>query len=199
LFFVFTYFLDIDLTRGARYNFVYFPAVIALVGLSLAVCWNTPKSEKVRWGVTGRRAVVIIFVTGLLSAVTVLSNLGYQKYYRPDLFLQLIQKTSNAPVLIATTHKTHVHVGEMMGIAREFKIQSSSSRISPNPLFLLAHQDKDPNTSTVALQNTLNTLPKPLDLWLVNFYAQAEMNNCVADNQSLPGINGYEYKLYHCK
>ena len=40
IFLIFTYGFGIDLTRGARYNFVYFPAVIVLVGASLAACWN---------------------------------------------------------------------------------------------------------------------------------------------------------------
>jgi uncharacterized membrane protein len=40
LFFFFTYALGVDLTRGARYNFVYFPAVIVLLGASLAASWN---------------------------------------------------------------------------------------------------------------------------------------------------------------
>jgi len=62
LFFLFTYFLGIDLTRGARYNFVYFPAVIVLLGASLAVCWHTPLLAKGRWGINGKKAVVIIWL-----------------------------------------------------------------------------------------------------------------------------------------
>lgn len=205
LFFIFTYFFGIDLTRGARYNFVYFPAVIALLGASLAVCWETPVENKVKWGVSGKKAVMIIWLMGLTSAITVTCNLGYQKYYRPDLFVQLIKQTSHVPVLISTTQKTHVHIGEMMGVAREFKIYSSGTLREQkskdiSPLFLLAHQNEDPNTSTVTLQNTLKKLPRPLDLWLVNFYAPEpeEVKNCVLEQKSLPAVNGYEYKLYHC-
>lgn len=215
LFFLFTYFFGIDLTRGARYNFVYFPAVIVLLGASLHVCWHNPILAKGRWGINGKKAVVIIWLMGLVSAITVVCNLGYQKYYRPDYFVQLIEQTSHVPVLISTTQKTHVHIGEMMGIAREFKINEVLNRgnfgsdFSQNsiqntkytsPLFLLAHQDEDPSTSTSALQNTLKTLPRPFDLWLVNFNANEpeEVKNCVANTKSLPAVNGYEYKLYHC-
>lgn len=210
LFFIFTYFLGIDLTRGARYNFVYFPAIIILLGASLAVCWHPPKEligreqgkngikEIGRWGINGKKAVMLIWLMGFVSAITVICNLGYQKYYRPDLFVQLIQQISPVPVLIATSHKTHVHTGEMMGVARELKVANSSQ----NPLFLLAHQDQDPNTSTIALENTLKKLPRPFDLWLVNFHAPlAEtVKTCVMSNtQSLPRVNGYEYELYHCQ
>jgi uncharacterized membrane protein len=36
IFLGFNYLLGIDLTRGARYNFVYFPAVIVLLGASFS-------------------------------------------------------------------------------------------------------------------------------------------------------------------
>ncbi|MBH8572310.1 glycosyltransferase [Nostocaceae cyanobacterium CENA369] len=203
LFFIFTYLLNIDLTRGARYNFVYFPAVIVLLGASLAVCWDSQKligknKEIGRWKISGQKAAILIWLMGFLSAVTVVSNLGYQKYYRPDLFVQLIQKTSQVPVLIATTQITHVQIGEMMGVAREMKIQN---HLTSSALFLLAHQDQNPNTSTTALANTIKALSRPFDLWLANFHAPIaeEVKKCVADTQSLPAVNGYEYKVYHCQ
>ncbi|WP_416290521.1 glycosyltransferase family 39 protein [Nostoc sp. UHCC 0251] len=210
LFFIFTYFLGIDLTRGARYNFVYFPAIVVLLGASLAVCWHSSKewigTEQGkngiktigRWGINGKKAVMLIWLMGFASAVTVICNLGYQKYYRPDLFVQLIQQTSPTSVLIATTHKTYIHTGEMMGVAREIKLANALQ----NPLFLLAHQDQDPNTSTIALENTLKKLPRPFDLWLVNFHAPVAeaVKTCVmSDAQSLPKVDGYEYELYHCQ
>lgn len=92
LFFFFTYAFGIDLTRGARYNFVYFPAVVVLLGASLAVYWNiSPQlsnflaKRKKFFLASGKIAVALIWLMGLVSAVTVVCNLGYQKYYRPDL------------------------------------------------------------------------------------------------------------------
>ncbi|MGB3641999.1 MAG: glycosyltransferase, partial [Rivularia sp. (in: cyanobacteria)] len=198
LFFIFTYFLGIDLTRGARYNFVYFPAVMVLMGAILAAIWDTKSAEKIRWGVTGKQAVAIILLMGFISSITVVCNLGYQKYYRPDLFVKLIENTSQNPVLIATTQKTHVQIGEMLGVAREFKLESNQN-LNQNPKFLLAHQEKDRKAPTITLQNTLKTLSPPIDLWLVNFHAPAEVNNCIADDRALPNIDGYEYKLFHCE
>ncbi len=200
LFFIFTYFLGIDLTRGARYHFIYFPSVIVLLGASLAVCWHPPRELRKnigRWRINGKKAVVLIWLMGFTSAITVLCNLGYQKYYRPDLFVQLIQQVSPVPILIATTHKTYVHTGEMMGIAREIKLKNSPQ----NSLFLLAHQDRDPNTSTIALENSLKTLARPFDLWLVNFHAPVAeaIKTCVSDTESLASIDGYKYQLYHCQ
>ena len=216
LFFIFTYFLGIDLTRGARYNFVYFPAVMVLLGTSLAVCWRTPVIKFWRWQISGQKAVSIIWLISLLSSITVICNLGYQKYYRPDLFVQLIQNTSKLPVLIATTQRTHVQIGEMIGVAREFKIYNTKDKLKdfqffasprpsaplsapPSPLFLLAHQDDEPKISSIVLENTLKELPRPFDLWLVNFYAPKRVDNCVQSKKRLTPINGYNYELYHCE
>lgn len=195
LFFFFTYILGIDLTRGARYSFVYFPAVIILVAASLAVCYQNPDIGK--WGITGKKAVTVFWLMGLISAITVTNNLGYRKYYRPDLLVPLIEQNSSQPVLIATTHRSLSQTGEMMGIAWVLKFTAASV----NSQFLLAHQEQDPTTSTVTLDNTLKEFPRPFDLWLVNFHAPVEevVKKCDADTQNLPGINGYEYEIYHCR
>ncbi len=203
IFFFFTYILGIDLTRGARYNFVYFPAVIVLVAASLSICWQTSRKNglSVNKSLSGKTAVALIWLMGLLSALSVINNLGYQKYYRPDLFVQLVQKTSDSsPVLIATTHKTHVQTGEMMGIAREFKLRG----LPTQPQFLLAHQSQDPYTSTAALQSTINQQSLPFDLWLVNFYAPVELDRCYTDTSTIENdvkvlVDGYNYQVYHCR
>lgn len=196
LFFSVTYGLGIDLTRGARYNFVYFPAVILVVAASLAVAFQQRQ----------RKAVALVWLMGLVSGLTVVSNLGYQKYYRPDLFVPLTQQTPEIPVLIATTHQTHVQTGELMGIAWEFKRweqrkQNQAAALTPAPQFLLAHQEQDGSkTATLTLQKTLAGLPRPLNLWLVNFHAPVELaaQNCVVQSQSRLMVDGYDYQLYRC-
>lgn len=210
LFFLLVYGLGTDLTRGARYNFVYFPAVIVLVATSLAACWQVPTLSKgtaklnrmqIHRMVTlkrlGKQAVVLVWLMGLASSLTVVGNLGYQKYYRPDLLLPIMEQASQHPTLIATTHKTHVETGELMGLALEFSRTGSTTQ----PKFLLAHQEQNPAASTAALQQTLSSLPRPLDLWLVNFYAPVELQpqNCAADPQQKSQVNGYSYQLYRCQ
>jgi len=180
--FFFTYVFGIDLTRGARYNFFYFPAVIVLVGASLAVCW--------RFNRQGKRAIALIWLMGLLSAITVVCNLGYQKYYRPDFMVEIIQDTSRSPILIATTHKTHVQIGEMMGIGREFKLAGVNT-----PQFLLASET---SAATATLQQTLNNFSRPLDLWLINFHAPVKLDSCTVKPLSSPSVNGYNYQMYRC-
>jgi uncharacterized membrane protein len=195
LFFIFTYILGIDITRGARYHFVYFPAIIILLAASIAVCYQNQNIDK--WGITGKKAVILILLMGLISSITVTVNLGYRKYYRPDLLVPLIAQNSQFPVLIATTHKSLIQTGEMMGIAWELKF--SDSKVKPQ--FLLAHQAQNPHTSTKALANTLKSLPRPFDLWLVNFHAPLaeEVLKCIVNTKNLPGVYGYDYKIFHCQ
>jgi uncharacterized membrane protein len=223
LFFTFTYILGIDLTRGARYNFVYFPGMILLLGATLAVIYNTPK-VKSQWfnlpaiKIDGKKAVLLIVLMGFVSGVTVNSNLGYRKYYKPDLLVPMIREVSRVPVLIATTQKTHVEIGELMGIGWEIRkntlrlrsgyeagIGNNALRLRSgywdSPLFLLANLKKQtPEIAAGTLYKTLNKLDKPLDLWLVNFRAPVDLKaqGCEVESRKLPAVDGYEYQVYHC-
>ena len=223
LFFSFAYILGIDLTRGARYNFVYFPGVILLLGATLAVIFDTP-TAKSQWfnlraiEAPGKKAVVLILAMGFFSGVTVNSNLGYRKYYKPDLLIPIIRELSKVPVLIATTQKTHVEIGELMGIGWEWERSSATDLVADvtdvtdvrkkeevkafdSPLFLLANQRRDgPEIAAGTLDKTLSQLERPLDLWLVNFRAPVnlEAQKCQVESRELPAVDGYEYQVYHC-
>ncbi|NEO54994.1 MAG: hypothetical protein F6K54_19085 [Okeania sp. SIO3B5] len=57
----------------------------------------------------------------------------------------------------------------------------------------------------VAQQNapywTLAQLPKPLNLWVVNFAApfQPETQNCIFNPESKSRISGYYFRMYQCQ
>lgn len=190
-FFMVTYLFGTDLTRAPRYAFAYFPAVMVLLGASLAFPWrNSDQFNK--FGLNGKQAVAIILIMGFCSAVTVVCNLGYQKSYRPNILVPVINENSISQPLIVTIHHNLTETGEMMGIAWEFKF----SDVQIQPSFLLLHSDDD-QTSNV-LPNTIQDLPKPLDLWLVNFEQKIELNQCVPDSKLLPPVNGYKYKHLRC-
>ena len=186
LFFLVSYGFRTDLTRGARYNFVYFPAVVLLLGVSLAGLWQHRKA-----------AVLIMLLFALLGDLTIANNLGYRKYYRPDVIVPWIQSQSPDPILIATTQQTLVQTGEMMGLGWQFLANRSE------PQFLLAHERQSPCesdcASTIALQQTIAQSPKAIDLWLVNFHAPVELGDrCVLNAQPHPYASGYSYQHYRC-
>jgi uncharacterized membrane protein len=199
LFVYLTYFWGIDITRGARYNFIYFPAVIVLFGAGLAAFWR--KTNKFYlffdWKKAhGMRIFLIVFIMGFLSSITVCSNLGYQKYYRPDLLASIIQKkSSSVPTLIVMPYKSLVQTGEIMGIAWELKDNYLRDRTS----FLLAHQPQESYQKfNLNLQEYIVESSKPLDLWALNFTDPLRINGCQIDTQKKLSIEGYDYKIYHC-
>ncbi|MEA5535880.1 glycosyltransferase family 39 protein [Crocosphaera sp. XPORK-15E] len=214
LFLIITYVIGQDLTRAARYSFTYFPAVMVLVGASLGILWNEVKPENIilqqkktlnplillrklydKLNSNGKLAFTAVWVMGFLGAITVMVNLGYQKYYRPEQFISVIKETASQPVLIATTHKSLVQTGEMMGIGLELHNKSELENIS----FLLIHQEQDnsPETTKI-LQQTVENISDPLEVWTVNFNAPIDFKNCTVDVKNYPYIDGYGYKRYIC-
>lgn len=200
LVFIITYIFGADLTIAARYQFFYFPAVILFLASAFSNCWNPVTFTRNHAISTFRNsgiAVVLTLLMGFLGALTVISNYGYQKPDRPDLLVPIIQMSS-VPTLIATTHFTHEQIGEMMGLALEFK---RSKLTLTKPLFLLAHLKLNSQTSIDTLQKIINQQLKPLNVWVVNFLPTPEpvIKKCILDLQKRPKMNGYKHRLYYCK
>jgi uncharacterized membrane protein len=201
LYLVMPWLTGMDITRGARYHFVYFPGVMMLVGLGLAGCWQTiPTLAK--W-VSGKQAVGIVLLMGFVSSAIVSANYGYHKYYRAEQIAPMIQASAPVPVLIATTHNSLVQVGEMMGLAWELR-RTDKLKQTAQIKFLFAHQrqklcDKNcPPTDLV--RQTIDRIADPIDLWLINFNAPVSLPpTCNLDKHFVRGVYGYEYRLYHCQ
>ena len=87
-----------------------------------------------------------------------------------------------------------------MGIAKQ--LQASNSQV--NAQFLLIPENQKSDTAVKKLIEEIQTLPRPFDLWLTNFrtveknYLTA-LPSCIPDTQNLPGVDGYEYKIFHCQ
>ncbi|NER06739.1 MAG: hypothetical protein F6K17_31260 [Okeania sp. SIO3C4] len=188
-----TYGLSIDLTLVARYQFVHFPAIIILISVGFAGAWE----NRNYWQ---KKAVIFIGTLGLISSFIVVNNLAYQKPDRSDLVVSAIAKTltPEIPKLIATVEKTHEQTGEMMSIAWELKKLIPSQNY---PMFLLAHKSGDSTIPVNTLNQTLAQLPKPLNLWVVNFAApfQPETQNCIFNPESKSRVSGYYFRMYQCQ
>jgi hypothetical protein len=93
-------------------------------------------------------------------------------------------------------------VRELMTLGWQFKHLPGQAN---SPLFLLAQQDRKSNRAVETLYKTIAQLPKPLDVWVVNFSSarhdlEKENNKiCVSDAQRRPRVNGYRAKLFHCR
>ncbi|MDJ0745816.1 MAG: glycosyltransferase [Xenococcaceae cyanobacterium MO_167.B27] len=188
-----TYIFGADLTLSARFQFIYFPGIILLVGAILG-----KSQEKI--------AVIICLLMGLCGSLTVINNYGFQKVERPDLVVPIIVEansniTKQTPVIIATRHKSHGQTGEMMSVAWQFQELVKQNKLTFQPQFLLAHQEgEDETMSDHTLQQTISSLSSPFQLWLVNFSAPGlSAQNCLEDEQYQGRVTGYKYKLYHCE
>ena len=171
-----------------------------LIGLGLASCWQHQPSLA-KW-VSGKQAVTIVLLMGLVSSALVVTNYGYHKYYRPEQIVPTIQQSHPIPVLIATTHNNLIQVGELMGLAWQMRRTDLGNRLT-KPQFLLAHQaqkicDRNCN-ATKLLRETIERFATPIDLWAVNFYAPVSLPpTCDRDKKFTRGVYGYRYQLYHC-
>jgi uncharacterized membrane protein len=217
LFFSITYIFSADLTSAFRYNFVYFPGAITLIGAGLASSWDValriaqapaidiPPALLNLLRVSNRKAVVLIWLLSLVGALTVLTNLGYQKTHRPDLvaeaIYQQIQAEPESDVLVAIPHQTHGQTGRLMGIALDLQQRDPIRK----PLFLLDHETQNPRSVVNTLRRTLNGLSRPLDLWLINFQTISqqplnsllEQQDCFSEGKPR-SVDGYRYQLFHC-
>jgi uncharacterized membrane protein len=195
----FTYILKKDVTLAARFQFFYAPAIILLLGVALAGCWQKRQNQQKFWfSVNGKVAVIIIWLMAALGNITVAWNLGYLQNQRPDILANIIHQVSPNQVLIATTHLHHGQTGRMMGLAWEFQDLPAK-----NLQFFLARKDSDPNTYNQALQlfqEQLTKITRPFDLWLVGFRNQVDLESqhCIRDQQYGRFAGEYSYKVYHC-
>ncbi|MEM8674551.1 MAG: glycosyltransferase family 39 protein [Cyanobacteria bacterium P01_G01_bin.67] len=201
LFFGFTYFLGMDLTLAGRFQFVYFPVVIVLIAFGLGKIWEQSNLTSETWFSAtdyGRRFVVVFLAVGLFSGVVANLKRGYLQNHRPDLAIAQIAEGSTAPIAIATTYRHHGQTGRMIGLAWGLRNLTNIN----TPQFLLASEaDALGLKSSQILSEQLATIKRPLDLWLVNFRGDVELEaqNCLADSQ-YQGMSGqYKYKLYRCR
>ena len=192
-----TYVVGADLTLSARFQFVYFPAILSLVAVTLAYLWQ--KSRDNWLSARGKQAVLITLLMGLLGALTITHNFAYQKVERPDLVVPAIVEAHHnleTPVLIATLHKTHGQTVKMMSLAWQLQ-----QFFDLKPQFLLAHSDlENEQKATQILIDAISKIPRPFQLWLVNFSPSEDLKSqsCTTEDKKKRKASGYRYKLYTC-
>ncbi|MGK7946922.1 MAG: phospholipid carrier-dependent glycosyltransferase, partial [Microcystaceae cyanobacterium] len=148
--FTITYGFGIDITRGARYSFIYFPPIILMIGIALTTIWQHPDFNSAQlipqklWIALSKitpsqskLTVIMIGLMGFLGALTVLVNLGYQKYYLPNRLVNIIDQTSTVSTLVVAPYISLSQTGEIMGIAWE----SVEQKLENSPNFIILKED----------------------------------------------------------
>jgi uncharacterized membrane protein len=208
VFWVITYGFGRDLTAAFRYNFVFFPAVVVLLGAGLAGIW-----EAAQMGVTTSRKclqprrwqVGLILLVSFLGALVVIANQGYQKTHRPDVVIaEMAERSRQRPVVLAIAHQTHGQTGRLMAIGWDFLDTPPAEQ----PRFVLAHQPdlKDATPAYDTMQTILANRQQGIDLWMINIRSpldtsRREVFHPQECDQRSPRyeVDGYKYQLYRCR
>ncbi|NEQ25405.1 MAG: hypothetical protein F6K28_41335, partial [Microcoleus sp. SIO2G3] len=146
-----------DITVAPRYNFVYYPAITALLGASLAV--NTGNIRQWR--------KILPLSIGLLSCVFVVSNLVFLKPFNPQQIAQDMNLEPVVPMMIAMGYNNFQDVA--LGLSVAFAVEKGHPGVA----------EETENTSFVFLDSklgydlvwqNLSKLPAPLgrmNLWVM--------------------------------
>jgi len=202
------YAIGANLTRGLRYGFFYFPALIVLAAAGLALL-NPAQSNSAPFRQRRNAFIAFTLVMAVTGSALVSVNLGYQKVHRPDVVVQMMQKWSENPPLIAILHRTHGQTGRLMGLAWEFRKQPDQGQAVRYYLDNQNCKQTSCRLPSEALQEEIATNQTPTDLWLVNYRnmnTPIEIPGCqwvnLTPENRCPkplSIDGYEYQLYRCQ
>jgi uncharacterized membrane protein len=185
------YFLDKDITITPRYNFVYYPAFLALVAAGL-----NKSLER------SRQTFSLIFLGSLLSCVFVIFNLAFQKPYNPQQVAQNINIDPSVPMLVVMGYRDYQNVA--LGLS--FALGLEKVRDSGDFVFL----ERSPNGYESVWQKLalLPPLKAPLlNLWVIapdlrqrEYPPQLALSehSCLIDSKQHYRI-GVPYQLYRCK
>lgn len=112
------YVLGKDITQVPRYNFIYYPAVCALIG---ACFWKLQPSKF--------ESPILLYFVGALSCIFVVSNLVFLKPYTPDRVAQNIVSPNCAAVAMSYNDFQDIALG--LGFALAIQTQARSQPCQP--------------------------------------------------------------------
>lgn len=209
IFLVLTYAKFSDLTSAIRYNFTYFPAFIVFVSGCLSLYLQLPQLQAIKlfknWIISSKSIVLIIWLMGLVGSLLVVSGVGFQKPYRPDLLAEKITQLSPEKTLVTIFHHSHIQTSKMMGLVWEIKNKQLVKDLNSYQFLLNNPQCQPPGSGNClsiekSLFDTVNKMPKPLDVWLVDYHSP-DFNigsNCIQEPQQTFRFPGLKAKRYRC-
>ncbi|MBD2182672.1 glycosyltransferase family 39 protein [Aerosakkonema funiforme] len=196
------YILGKDITIAPRYNFVYYPAICALIAAALV----NKESQKFS---TSKLSPTLLLV-GILSCIFVLYGMAFQKPYHPQRVAQDMLREPNVSLMVVMGYKDSQDIALGLSFALgidQFSPTQCEVNASICPTF--AFFKLSPGYDSV-WQN-LSQLPTPqklpLNLWVVapglrqrDYPPQLALSgqtNCAIDPSEYHRI-GIPYQLYRC-
>lgn len=224
LFLIICYGLGFDITRGHRYSFVFFPSVLILVGVGLAPFWqfsegpfSRVKLPLIKKYISGKAFVATVIGISFLGTQMMVHNLSNLKFYSADRLVNLIQETSTLPVVIGTnteiTAQPSVIGIEIMSVAWEIQRNFNPNGAKPYskgpnraeqrwvspPRFIIAEDNESKGIEAdVQLVQSISTLPRPFDLWLLNMSPNLTQEGCEMPTGGGANKGSFSYVHYQC-
>ena len=201
------YLLHKDITQVPRYNFIYYPAVCALLGAILAEKATgkgitIAKNGGVSQGAHQPSTTFIVLLVGLVSCWFVVTDQVLHKPYLPERVAQDITADQRAATLVVMSYENLQDVA--LGLSFALALQ----RVEPRPKMMFALMTRSPNYAY--LWQNLRTLKgnaqSPRNLWIIgpglrqrDFPPQLALAKtmCALDPQRFHRI-GIPYQGYRC-
>jgi uncharacterized membrane protein len=162
------YLLGKDLTQVPRYNFIYYPAVCALLGATLSQRMSANRRAIGLW---------VTLSVGLLSSILVTHNLVFQKPYNPANVAQTMLIQPLQPTLVAFAYDDFQDIALglsfSLGLYQQFQ-QQPQPQVQPNgsqpgfpPLQFVFLEKQGYDVVWRSLLTLRPNLPVPFNLWIV--------------------------------
>ena len=204
------YFLGKDISIAPRYNFVYYPAICALLGAVIANHKPLESSNKLSRLLSFPVLNSILFV-GIFSCIFVCYGLSFVKPYQPQKVAQDMLREPNIPLMVVMGYNDFQDVALGLSFASaidkfaEHKCQKNAEKCPKIGFY-------DRSTGYNKVWQNLSQLPPPaklpLNLWVIapglrhrDFLPQLALSsqgNCTADPKEYYRI-GIPYQLYRCQ
>lgn len=207
------YLLGTDITQVPRYNFIYFPAVCALIGACLSQ--RSPirdQSNKawVEW--SNSQAIAIVLLVALLSSIFVGQDLVFQKPYNPNRVAQNLSVEPTENRLVVNAYQDFQDIALGLSFALKLKQQEHQAKSSSHTHFALLPQTKGYDQVWSNLAQLNQPLSLPLNLWVISpglkrsDYPQQLLlsdrlsiqHSCAIDPTHYHRL-GVPYQLYQCQ
>jgi uncharacterized membrane protein len=202
------YVLGKDITQVPRYNFLYYPAVCALLGATLSVPPGDKHSKTgvFRWKgrVSNRGVILIVLLVGIISSGLTVNNLVFRKPYRPAEAAQNMRVEPAKPLLLSMAYLDNQDKALGLSFALALRHQSQTPY---QDHFALVTRSQGYNPLWQELAQIAQSLPLPLNLWLIGpglkqshylpFLGQITSPTCAIDPDHYHRL-GVPYQMYRC-
>jgi uncharacterized membrane protein len=149
MFFVIVYCLGKDITVAPRYNFVYYPAMAALIGAGLSI--------------NARKTFLMLLLVGTFSCLIVSSDFAFKKPFHPQQVAQTIAEEAAKPQVMVIGYNDLQDIA--MGLSFALAVEQKHPHLQNN---YLAFLHRAPDYQSVWQSLSQQTVPDfPLNLWIV--------------------------------